>query len=586
MLRKLTAFLLCAVLLAAVAAPLCVLAEEVDVSDVVVDTSSGLWTVTWYSEDETVRLLSVQVSGAAGGDATLSVLSNSNCYAEVDGSAAPYGTGEITLAFGTDMGVETAYVSGGSYTKYTDMQLSVAVSVDGSVFFVNVTDEQGNPVGGVTVSVDVGDTIGAMTAVTDDFGGASFNTSGMEGGYTWTANAIGFEDGSGVTYLDGSASMTVGEAVVTEPPTTEPIVTQPSEEYSEPEEVSEPEEYSEPEETTEPAPALPTLPAEETSSVLDVPTYEAVRGTTTTAVAGTNVACNLSVDKTLLSQMKLKIGSFNKTGRLIVSQEDYKTLTELYGGTLVGALTASPYKAVTKEQIEKSKQSESFFAESSAEKALTVTFGLALDFLLEDGNELHVTDLSEVGKELMFDVQIPVPGNMKKCKSFGVAMTGEDTLTSLTQVKADKGMLSFRTPALGYYTIVGFTDGKVAATGGGSPLKTIFIVLIVAGVLFLAASGFLTYWFFFRKKGYDDASEYAVPEDATYYEEETPTDEQERADAEQFMREVLGYGNELAGTDDGRGNAAANEPTNLSAQEIIDRDGVDIYGLYSKRMDD
>lgn len=594
MLRKISALLSCVVLLLTVAAPLCVVAEGVDVSGVSVDTSSALWVVTWSSEDETVRLLSVQLSGAAGGDATLSVLSNSVGYAEVDASAAPYGTSTIDLAFGTDLGVDTAYVAGGSYTKSAQLQMYLALDVTDDLLSVTVTDEYGDTVAGAPISVDIGGTTGAMTAVTDDYGGASFNIAGMEGGYTWTIHAVGFDAGDGVTYLTGSASQRIGEATKA---TTAP--TQKTTEYTEPpvQEDSEPEESedSEPEvseeEPTEPretSPQLPTLPQDETSTILDTPDYNAVRGATTTNAGETEIACNLAVDKSLLSMMKLKIGSFNKVGRLVVSKENYATLAELYGGTLVGSLTASPYEAVTAKQIEEAKQSESAFAEASADKALAVTFGLALDFLLPDGAELHVTDVSDVEGELMFDVQLPIPGNMKKCKSFGVAMTGDKTLTSLTQVKAQGGMISFRTPMLGYYTLVGFTDGKAAATTeGGSPLKTLFIVLIVVGVLLLGACGFLTYWFFFRKKEQDATLDYTDPEDGAYYDGETPDDEQQRADEEAFMREVLGIG--VPENTDIFSSAEKEQDVRdpiMSAREEVARGGDDIFGLYSRRIDD
>ena len=589
MLRKIFALLSCMVLLLTVAAPLGAVAEGVDVWGASVDTSSALWVVTWSSSDESVRLLSVQLSGAAGGNATLSVLSGSHCYAEVDGSNAPYGTSNIELAFGTEMSAETLVISGGTYTATAQLQMYLSMDVTDELFSVKVTDENGNPVAGAPVSIDIGNTIGAMTATTDDYGGASFNIAGMEGGYTWTVNAVGFDTGDGVSYLTATASQKVGESqpAATEPTTRAPQVTDPPVEVSEPEES----EYSEPEddvpEVSETAPQLPTLPADDTSTVLELPSYEAVRGTTTTSASETEIACNLSVDKAVLSAMKLKIGSFNKSGRLVVSKENYEALTKLYGGTLVGSLTASPYKAVTAEQIETAKQSESMFSESTAEKAIAVTFGLALDFLIGD-EELHVTDVSDCGEELMFDVKIPVPATMKKCKSFGIAMTGDDTLTSLTQVKAENGTISFRTPALGYYTLVGFVDGKAAAVvGGRSPLQTLFIVLIAAGVLFLLACGFLTYWFFFRKKGQEDALDYADPEDDSYYDGETPDDEQQRADEEEFMRAVLGV--QPAGSQDIFSSAEKEQEVRdpiMSAREEVARGGDDIFGLYSRRIDD
>lgn len=609
MLRKLSVLLMSVVLLMS-ALSVCAVAEgELEVSGVSVDTSSSTWTVSWSSEDESVYLLSVQLSNANGGSTTLAVLSNGPGYAEVDGSAAPFGTSDIDLAFGSEMSPQTLVVSGGTYTQSGEVQMYVALDVTEELLSVAVTDEEGNPVAGAPISVDIGNTVGAMTATTDDYGNASFSIVGMQGGFTWTVYAIQFESNDGITYLSASASTRVGseDDDMSEPEVSEPEETQAPEvsepEESEPEE-SEPEE-SEPEETEprQTSPQLPTLPQGDTSSVLDLPDYEAVRGATTTAVNGDEIACNLSVDKSLLSQMKLKIGSFNKHGKLLVSKDDYTTLADLYGGTMVGSLTASPYKAVTTKQIEDAKKSESFFSESSADRALAVTFGLSLDFLQEDGTELHVTDLSDTGKELMFDVHIPVPGNMKKCKSFGVAMTGDNTLTPLTKINAEDGVLSFRTAALGYYTIVGFTDGKSATTiGGGSPLNALFIGMIVAGSVMLLLCILLTDVFFFRPKRRkkkqnnepfdvtDDNDEfYAHPENVTYRAEKTPSDEQERADAEAFMREVLGIGVQDDGPRDIFSSAEREQEVLdpiQSARDEVNRGGDDIFGLYSRRIDE
>ncbi len=589
MFRKGIAWLLCAVLLM-MAVPFCALAEgEIDVTDVSVDSSSALWIVTWTSADDSVRLLSVQLSGATGGTAILPVLSCSACYAEVDGSAAPYGRSNVNLAFGNEMSAATVVLSGGTYMKTAQLQMKIALQESDDVFAVKVTDEDGNPVAGAPISVDIGGTVGAMTAVTDDYGGASFGIAGIEGGYTWTVHASGFATSDGVTYLEASASQTVGKATVaTTEATVETSVTKATTEATEKKhQEDEPEENDDTVFTTRAtSPQLPTLSAEETGDVGNVPTYEAVRGATTTVASETEVACNLSVDKSLLSLMKLKIGSFNKSGRLIVSQENYKTLSDLYGGAVVGSLTSSPYPAVTAEQIEKAKKGESTFAEASADKALSVTFGLALDFLLENGETLHVTDVSDSGENLMFDVQIPVPASMKKCKSFGVAMTGDETLTPLTPIKADKGTLSFRTAALGYYTLVGFTDGKAAATGR-SPLRTLFIALIVAGALFLLACGFFTYWFFFRKKGKDLPPDNFDPEDDAYYDGETPSDEQDHAEGEAFLREVRG---DYATAERDIFSSAERErevrDPILSAREEVVRGGDDIFGLYSHRIDE
>ena len=580
MMRKLWALVSCVVLLLTVAAPLGVAAEGIDVSEVSVDTSSALWVVTW-SGDEAVRLLSVQLSGAAGGNATLSVTSSSAGYAEVDASAAPYGTSSIDLAFGTELSAETAVMAGGTYTATARLQTQIALDVSDTLFAVTVTDENGNPVAGAPVSVDIGSTTDAMTATTDDYGGASFNIAGMEGGYTWTVHVAEFDSGDGVTYLASSASQTVGEET---PVTTKAPETQPSAKATEPKNN---ENDNDDKDTKKTAPQLPTLPSGEGGGVAELPAYEAVRGATTTNASKTEIACNLSVDKTVLSALKLKIGAFDKAGRLVVSKENYETLAKLYGGTLMGSLTASPFEAVTAEQIETAKQGESMFSESTAEKAVAVTFGLALDFLMEDGQELHVTDVSDSGESLMFDVQIPVPGTMKKCKSFGIAMTGDNVLTPLTQVNAENGVISFRTAALGYYTLVGFTDGKAAAaTGGASPLQTLFIVLIVVGALFLLACGFFTYWFFFRKKG-EEPPEFVDPEDDAYYDGETPTDEQEHADEQAFRREVLGEDS----VDDrdlfssAEREREAHDPI-MSAREEVARGGDDIFGLYSRRIDD
>ena len=569
MFRKTTALLLSVFMLLSLSLSFSAVAEEeeegaIEVSGAYVDTASSPWTVTWTDLGDPTFLESVRAVSEYG-DVTLTVLSNSEGYATVDESGVPYGTSVISLAFSSASGAQTAVIDGGSYVHPVQIQSVVSISATEETVSITVTNESGQYVAGIPFSVDIGNTIGAWTGSTDENGQAS-RSVGEAGGCLWVVHVADYDAGGGVSYFGCSGSVDVPGGVVSEPED------EPSEpEYSEPED-----EPSEPEPTVRPtAPEAPTLPKDDDVGTAEIPEYKASRGKVEcAALEDGRYALHFSVDSTLLKKMKLNMSAFDKSGRVIISKDTYDTLTKFYGSekikVLTGALTNSPFPAVTSAMIKKSKSSESAFSDSTAEKAKSVTFGFALD--LQSGDP--VTDLSSLGEGMQFEVQIPIPKEMKKCKSFGIAATGKDVLSEMKQPLVQNGTISFVATVGQYYTLVGFTDGKPMAgiKEGMSPILKWVVLFVVAGVVLLACCGFFIYWWFIRpkRKRGNAAMDYEDPEDDTYHDDEMPPfDGEEEQDT--FF------------SDDYDKKAEDKDAVDILSRMEPEED---IFGLYSRRIDD
>ena len=363
----------------------------------------------------------------------------------------------------------------------TQTSLLVGAIFVGSDLLITVTDEAGALMPDVHLSFDVGEFTNVVEKVTDADGAAILPVDGLDPGAVVVCHADGFTAGS-VTYLSASATVTVPGDVMTDT-TTAPDTT-----------TTETETPTTAATVTTMAP-LPTLPSgDSTGTTRSTPSYADAPGATTTHVRDGSIYTNLLIDEHLLGEFGYSIDVFNQNGRLILDQSDYASLTDAYGSHLFGKLTTSVLSDVTADQIRTAKEGVQDFADCDPNKAVALTFGVSLQFLGEDGNGLNVTDTSALGSDIIYEFSLPVPKSMEHCKSFGIAMTGENALTTLTPVAVRDGVISFRTRALGHFTIVGFADG----TGGGSPLRTIMWLLIGGAVLVFALMGFLIYRFFIR----------------------------------------------------------------------------------------
>lgn len=372
---------------------------------------------------------------------------------------------------------------------------------------ITVTDEYGVPVPNIPLAFDVGSTVNMTTAFTNADGAAALSIIGIDPGTEIVCHSVETYTES-VTYLSAEVAVIVPGDVPT-PTTTE--ATDATTTETEP--------PTAPTVATTAAP-LPTLPSDEpTGTTRSRPTYAEVRGATTTRVQGNEVYTNLLIDEHLLKAFGHGIQRFDQVGRLTLDKDTYASLTDTYGAHLLGMLTTSALSDVTTDQIRAAKEGVAAFADCKPENAVMLTFAASLQLWNGDEEGLSVTDASSLGEDLMFEFSIPVPKSMENCKSFGIAMTGEKVLATLTPVSAQGGVISFRTPALGHFTLVGFTDG----TAAGSPLGTIMWLLIGLGVLMFALMGFLIYRFFIRDRGEE--------EDDDPYEEFDDGMDEEEADA-------------------------------------------------------
>ena len=367
----------------------------------------------------------------------------------------------------------------------TPTELSVFISpvFSDTALLLTVTDELGQPVPNVPLSFDVDTTVKMTSTFTGADGTASLSIVGIAPGTEIVCHSVEIYTGS-VTYRSATVAVVVpGDVTTTTTATATTVTTEPTTTAT-----TEPTTTATAAVVTTMAP-LPTLPStESTGTTRSTPSYAELHGATTTHVQGNSVYTNLLIDEHLLEQFGYSIERFDGVGRLTLDKDTYTSLTDTYGSHLFGKLTSSALSDVTADQIRTAQKGVADFADCKPENAMALTFAVSLQFMEDNGNGLPVTDASSLGSDLMFEFSLPVPKSMEKCQSFGIAMTGENLLNPLT-------------PALGHFTLVGFTDGTPAT--GGSPLGAIMWVLIGLGVLMFALMGFLIYRFFIRDRGED-----------------------------------------------------------------------------------
>ena len=368
----------------------------------------------------------------------------------------------------------------------TVAQMYISFDFSDTALLVTVADDEGLYVPNAPLAFDVGSTVNMLTTLTDGNGSAYLSLVGLDPGTAIVCHAAEFTNGV-TNYLAASAATSVpGDIVSADEP--EPV------ESETPTTTTTEATTADRTAATTLAP-LPTLPSSDTDTTRTLPSYAEVRGATTTHAQGNDIHTNLLIDEHLLEQFGVGIDRFDQLGRLVVDKATYATLTETYGSHLFGKLTSSALSDVTTDQIRAAQSGVTAFSDCDPKNAVALTFAVSLQFLEDNGAGLPVTDASSLDADCLFEFDIPVPKSMENCKSFGIAMTGENVLNTLTPVTMRGGTISFRTPALGHFTLVGFTDG---AAGGGSSLGTLMLILILLGVLVFGLMGFLIYRFFFR----------------------------------------------------------------------------------------
>lgn len=543
MLKRISALMLCILLVCFAAFP--VLADETTqvptsgTQPAVTNPPAPQYTVSSasiVSYDGTTMTVSWDTANSGGavlqglqvGGVSMTVTSSGNGTGTATGSI-PYGTSTVTFAFGWSDSSECIYVNS-SYTRSGTLQMEAYGHLSGDTWIVNVYDETDHPVSGCPISIDIDATSGVMQTSTNADGLAYISVDGLDAGSVMTAHMQDFS-ADGVTYKGTMCQITLVNGNTTAAPTeaTAPIVTQKT--PTEAEETDAPK-------TTVTMAILPTLPKDDETSTLDI-SYETVTGSTTTKSADNKIYCNLLTDSQVLKDTGLSIKNLDKNGRLILDKEQYEYLTNLYGGTMLGFISTSVFNPVTKEQVQKAKAPVSELKSCPMEDASVYTFGLSLQFIGANDNPkgFNVSDLSELDKDLVFEVALPIPDEMKKCNIFGIAMTGDDQITTLTPLEPHDGIITFRTSSLGYFTLVGFHDPTIVS--GASPLKTLVIVLTIVGILMLLAMFFLIYWFFIRPKKHTNIDDmFEEMSEETGAEKETDTEEPDEENEEESENET------------------------------------------------
>ncbi|MBP5303519.1 MAG: hypothetical protein J6Z00_01315 [Clostridia bacterium] len=541
MAKRFLAIFLCLMIL--LACSLVAGATDYSVSSIDITISGDVITVQWGSSSPSGAYLQyVSVGGEAchvnaGNDDRGKV----NCYATVDASEIKPGTHTVYAQFAWD-GVDDTYAFNSiDITKeakasdYTRSSVTIQGKQLSDRYLVYLYDSDGDPIEGCHLTVDIGQTKNALSGSTYSDGSVTIDTKGQPNGTKIVCHVS--EQTIGYTIYEAASqtftiksSATTTKAKTTAKATTKIATTATTKKTTK-------EETSEDTSDVTTVAELPTLPSTDEETDITVPSYNVVTGATTTKAKGDTIYGNLSADSNILKLAELEINDFDKRGRVGVSKDHFEILSNTYGGILTGLVSTSKYPEVTKEMVNDAKKNNIDFSKCNVDKCKLLTFGLSLNFIQEDNFVLNVADISTLSTDdntIILDFQIPVPDTMKDCKTFGIAMTGDGILTPLTLVEAKGGVIHFRTPSLGYYTLVGFQEGDNTASAGVSPLKILVFFLFVVGLLFLVAAGFFVYLFFIRPRIQEKEASILFGEDN---EEDDIPPEEEEEDVEEELEE-------------------------------------------------
>ncbi len=360
-----------------------------------------------------------------------------------------------------------------------------------------LTDENGNPVPGVAVKIQIVSTI--LNATTDENGYAVLRFDMPEKGtYIHCSTQSTIVDG--VLYTAAAAS--IGTMTNTEATTT-----------TQGQEVE-----------TNSTTAIPTYnrtnkvtTARKTTEAPTWYTYAA-----TTGMEASYVSLGCSFDSGILSVFNTDETTFYNTVRLLLSPETYAKIIGDMKGTLLMTASASAAE-VTDEQIAAALQGDAVLSHTDAKGVERVVIDLALQLQSPTGKQTDIWSLAADS----YVIQLPIPHNMRSAKAIAVAAVTESGISAPVYTTVSKdGFLRFDTTSpVGTIVLLGFKNSLLAAFSGDSAVLA--IVFLVVGLLCIGGAVFLYIYFFYlprraKKKEAEAAANEAEEQPAEVETDETP----------------------------------------------------------------
>ncbi len=371
-----------------------------------------------------------------------------------------------------------------------------------------LTDENGNPVPGVAVKIQVDSTIFNTNAKTDSNGFAVFNLDMPQKG-TYIHCSTEATVVNGILYAAAAASTgtatTTANTSATQEQEAETVGTTASPTYNR------------------------TTKVTDTKKTTAPPTWYTYAATT--GAEETYVSLGFSFESGILSAFKTDETAFHNTARLLLTPETYAKIIGDMKGTLLMTASASAAE-VTDEQIAAALQNDALLSRTDAKDIERVVVDLALQLQSPTGKQTDVWTLAADS----YVIQLPVPHSMRSAKAIAVAAVTADGISAPVYTTVSKdGFLRFDTTSpIGTIVLLGFKNNFLTAFTGDSAVLS--IVFLVVGLLCIGGAVFLYIYFFYlprraKKKEEEEVENDTVPTDAfPIFEDALPADDSERID--------------------------------------------------------
>lgn len=367
---------------------------------------------------------------------------------------------------------ESAYLQGGTFSSAGESPAVLTVTQKNGLYTAVLTDDRGNPIAGMTLTVTSPSFLGE--AVTDEDGKATVNQyiTDDPAKVVWTFAGATVGD---VTYL-------ATEGVATKP--TEPSGTTPPTSVIVPS-------TSSGDSTTSTSATTRRTTRRTTKKTTKKPTTTIPlnNGGTSTSLYDTGVLVNAIYDKALLTQFGVSEQTFNETARLLMEQATYETLANRSSKAVMLFLHSTD-DTLSDEllSIALEKSEEYGFYQAQDAGSLALTLGIAA--MDKDGS--YVLYDPAMLPEDVYTVYLPIPNEYKECDLALLSLESGDA--ELIEITPNGNYFAVDLSTFGTYALVAF---PVVTRTLSVPAAAV-VLFVLGGLAFVGAVAIL-FLFVIRK---------------------------------------------------------------------------------------
>ncbi len=367
---------------------------------------------------------------------------------------------------------ESAYLQGGTFASAGESPAVLTVTQENGLYTAVLTDDRGNPIAGMTLTVTSPSFLGE--AVTDEDGKATLNQYITDDPtkVVWAFAGATIGD---VTYL-------ATEGVATKP--TEPSGTTPPTSVTVPS-------TSGGDSTTATSTTTRRTTRRTTKKTTKKPTTTIPlnNGGTSTSLYDTGVLVNAIYDKALLNQFGISEQTFNETARLLMEQTTYKTLADRSSKAVMLFLhSTSDVLSDELLSLALEKSEEYGFYQAQDAGSLALTLGIAA--VDKDGS--YVMYDPAMLPEDVYTVYLPIPNEYKECDLALLSLESGDA--KLIEITPNGNYFAVDLSTFGTYALVAF---PVVTRTLSVPVAAV-VLFVLGGLAFVGAIAIL-FLFVIRK---------------------------------------------------------------------------------------